>query len=113
MPIPIIIAILIALLTLGKMHQQEQKGSTAQVVIIGGKQYNWVDKSDNRNNLVVMGPEQKNHTITIKAQRPSAPFENIFQLSGLYQIIRTEPMTAVNNSINTNMKQTACLSEKE
>jgi hypothetical protein len=113
MPIPIIIAILIALLTLGKMHQQQQKGGPAQVVIIGGKQYNWVDKSDNRNTLVVMAPEQKDHTITIKAQRASASFENIFQLAGLYQIIKAEPMTAVNNSINTNMKQTACLSEKE
>jgi len=112
MPIPIIIAILIALLTLGKMHQQ-QKGSPAQVVIIGGKQYNWVDKSDNRNALVVMAPEQKDHTITIKAQRQSAPIENIFQFSGLYLILKAEPMTAVNNSINTNMKQTACLSEKE
>src|SRR5687768_13055011 len=99
MPIPIIIAILVALFTLGtKMNQP--KGGRAEVVILGGKQYNWVDKKDNRDNLVVMAPEQQDHTITIKGQRQTGAFENIFQLSGLYQIIKSEPITAVNNSIN-------------
>ena len=113
MPIPIIIAILIALFTLGaKMNQQQQKGSAAQVVIIGGK-YHQVIKKNNRNTLVLMAPEQHNHSVTINAQREGDSFENIFQLLGLYQIIKAEPMTVVNNSINSNMKQAVCLTVKE
>jgi phosphopantetheine adenylyltransferase len=112
MPIPIIIAVLIALFTLGaKMNQQ--KGSPARVVIVGGKQYNVVDEKDNRNTLVVIAAEQNGHTVIIKGQRETASFENIFQLLGLYQIIKAEPMTPINNSINSNMKQAVCLSEKE
>lgn len=111
MPIPIIIAILVALFTLGAMKQQ--KGSPATVVIIGGKQYYRVEKKDNRNTLVLMTAEQHDNSITIQGHREPEPFENIFQFSGLYQIIKTEPMTAINNSINSNIKQAVCLSEKE
>jgi len=111
MPIPIILAVLIALFTLGtKMNQP--KGSPAKVVIVGGKPYNWVDKKDNNKTLVVMAPTKNDHTIIIKGQRETAPFENIFQLLGLYQIIKAEPMTPVNNVINSNMKQAICLSVK-
>jgi phosphopantetheine adenylyltransferase len=99
MPIPIIIAILVALFTLGtKMNQP--KGNRAEVVILGGKPYNWVDKKDNRDNLVVMAAEEQDHTITIKGQRQSEDFENIFQLWSLYKIVNSEPITAINNSIN-------------
>jgi hypothetical protein len=112
MPIPIIIAVLIALFSLGaKMNQK--KGSPARVVIVGGKQYKVADEKDNRNTLVVVAAEQNDHTVIIKGQRETASFENIFQLLGLYQIIKTEPMTPVNNVINSNMKQAVCLSEKE
>ncbi|WP_143773907.1 hypothetical protein [Niastella vici] len=109
MPIPIIIAILIALFTLGAKMNQPQKDSPARVVIVGGKQYYQVEKKDNRDTLVLMAPVQHDHSITIKAQPEAESFENIFQLLGLYQIIKTEPMTAVNNSINSNMKQAVCL----
>ena len=111
MPIPIIIAILIALFTLGA-NVNQQKGQPAKVVILGGKQYNWVDKKDNRNNFEVKAPQQDDHTIIIKGQRQTAPFENIFQLSGLYQIIKAEPLTPVNNSFNSNMKQAVYVSVK-
>ena len=113
MPIPIIIAILIALFTLGAKMNQPQKGSPARVVIVGGKQYYQVDKKDNRDTLVLMAPEQHTHSVTINAQAEGDSFENIFQLLGLYQIIKAEPMTVVNNSINSNMKQAVCLSVKE
>jgi hypothetical protein len=113
MPIPIIIAILVALFTLGATMKKQTTVSPDKVVIIGGKHVNWIDKKDNRNNLVVMAPEQKNHTIVIKGQRESASFEGIFQLLGLYQIVKGEPMKAVNNSINSNIKQAIVLSEKE
>jgi hypothetical protein len=99
MPIPIIIAILAALFTLGA-NVQKPKAGRSEVVILGGKQYNWVDKKDNRGKLVVMAPEQKDHSITIKGQRQAGNFENIFQLLGLYQIIKAEPIAAANNSIN-------------
>jgi hypothetical protein len=112
MPIPIIIAVLIALFSLGaKMNQKT--GSPARVVIVGGKPYNVADEKDNRNTLVVVAAEQNDHTVIIKGQRETASFENIFQLLGLYQIIKAEPITPVNNSINSNMKQAVCLSEKE
>jgi hypothetical protein len=112
MPIPIIIAMLIALFTLGAI--KHQKGSPAQVVIIGGKPYYRIDKKEDRNTLVVLSGEKRDHSVTIKGQRETEPFENIFQLSGLYQIIKTEPMSVINNSINSNnMKQAICLSEKE
>jgi hypothetical protein len=113
MPIPIIIAILVALFTLGATMKKQTAGSPDQVVIIGGKHVNWIDKKDNRDNLVVIAPEQKNHTVIIRGQRESASFEGIFQLLGLYQIVKGEPMTAVNNSINSNIKQAIVLSEKE
>jgi hypothetical protein len=112
MPIPIIIAVIIALFSLGaKMNQKT--GSPARVVIVGGKPCNVADEKDNRNTLVVVAAEQNDHTVIIKGQRETASFENIFQLLGLYQIIKAEPMTPVNNSINSNMKQAVCLSEKE
>lgn len=98
MPIPIIIAILIALFTLGA-NMDKTKTSRPEVVILGGKQYNWVDKKDNRDNLVVMGPEKEDHTITIKGQRQAGNFENIFEFLFFYQIIKAEPIAA-NNSIN-------------
>jgi hypothetical protein len=111
MPIAIIIAIFVALFTLGvKMNQP--KGSPARVVIVGGKQYYQVTKKDNRDTLVLMAPEQHKHIVTINGQRETESF-NIFQLSGLYQIIKAEPVTAINNSINSNIKQAVCLSEKE
>jgi hypothetical protein len=112
MPIPIIIAILVALFTLGAKMNHE-KGSPARVVIIGGKQYYLVDKKDNRNTLVRISAEQHDETVIIKGQRETETFENIFQLSGLDHLIKTEPMTVVNTSLNSNMKQAVCLSEKE
>ena len=112
MPIAIIIAIFVALFTLGiKMNQPQ--GSPARVVIVGGKQYYQVTKNNNRDTLVLMAPEQHEHTVTINGQRETESFENIFQLSGLYQIIKAEPMHVINNSINSNIKQAVCLSEKE
>jgi len=113
MPIPIIIAILIALFTLGAKMNQPQNGSPARVVILGGKQYYQVDKIANRDTLVLMAPGQHEHSVTINAQQEGDSFENIFQLLGLYQIIKAEPATVVNNSINSNMKQAVCLSVKE
>jgi hypothetical protein len=110
MPIPIIIAVLIALFTLGARNQK--KSSPDQVVIVGGK-YNVVDKKDNRNTLEVMASEENDHSIIIVGQRETAPYENIFQVSGLYQIIKAAPMTPINNSINSNIKQAVCQSEKE
>ena len=111
MPIPIIIAIIVALFALGA-NVNQQKGSPDKVVILGGKNYNWVDKKDIRKNLKVKAPIKNDQTIIIKGQRESTPFENIFQLSGLYQIIKAEPMTPVNNSINSKMKQAVCMSVK-
>lgn len=98
MPIPIIIAILIALFTLGA-NMDKTKTSRPEVVILGGKQYNWVDKKDNKDNLVVMGPEEEDHSITIKGQRQTGNLENIFEFLFFYQIIKAEPIAA-NNSIN-------------
>lgn len=111
MPIAIIIAIFVALFTLG-LTKTQTRGSSAEVVIIGGKQYNWADKKDNHNTLVLMA-EEKDNEITIKGQRSTRPLEHIFQLSGLYQIIKAEPMTVINNSNNSNIKQAICRSEKE
>jgi hypothetical protein len=99
MPIAIIIAIFVALFTLGA-NMQEPEAGRHEVVILGGKQYNLVDKKDNGGKLVVMAPEQQDHSITIKGQRQTGNFENIFQLLGLYQIIKAEPIAAANNSIN-------------
>lgn len=99
MPIPIIIAILIALFTVGANMDKPKAGKPEVVVILGGKQYNWIEKNADSNNLVVMAPEQQDHSITIQGQRQTGTFENIFQLMGLYQIIKAEPIAA-NNSIN-------------
>jgi hypothetical protein len=98
MPIPIIIAILIALFTLGA-NMDKKKAMRPEVVILGGKQVNWVDKNDNGDNLVVMAPEKEDHSITIKGQRQTGNFENIFEFLFFYQIIKAEPIAA-NNSIN-------------
>ncbi|WP_207511319.1 hypothetical protein [Longitalea luteola] len=111
MPIAIIIAMFVALFTLG-LTRTQSKGSPDQVVIIGGKQYNWANKKDNRNTLVLMAAETDN-AVTIKGQRSSTPLEHIFQLSGLYQIIKAEPMVVNNNSNKSNIEQAICLSEKE
>ena len=104
---------LIALFTLGATMKNKPAGKPDEIVIIGGKHYNWVDKKDNNNTLVMMAPEQQDHTITIQGQQETAFFENIFQCSSLYQIIKEEPMTSINNSINSNIKQAIVLSVKE
>jgi hypothetical protein len=79
MPIPIIIAILLALFTLGaNMHQQ--KGSPDQVVIIGGKQYYQVHKKEDRNTLEVIAPNRQKHSTTIQEQPETAPFEISFPI---------------------------------
>ncbi|WP_205508172.1 hypothetical protein [Longitalea arenae] len=101
----------LALFTLG-IDSSHQKGSPAEVVIFGGKPYNWADKKGNGKRVVLMA-EEKDNAITIKGQRPAMPLEHIFQLSGLYQIIKAEPMIVINNSNNSNIKQAICLSEKE
>jgi hypothetical protein len=97
MPIAIIIAIFVALFTLGA-NMDKPKAGKPEVVILGGKEGNWADKKDKGDNLVVLAPEQDDHSIT-KEQRQTGTFENIFQLMGLYQIIKAEPIAA-NNSIN-------------
>jgi hypothetical protein len=112
MPIPIIIAILIALFTLGA-NMNKPAGKPEEVVIIGGKHYNWVDKKDNHNTLVVMAPEQQDHTTTIQGQREPEFFENIFSVFRLVTDEKEGPMTSINNSINSNIKQAIVLSEKE
>jgi hypothetical protein len=113
MPIPIIIAILIALFTLGAT-MNKPAGKPDEVVILGGKQYNWVDKKDNQNTLVVMAPEQQNHTVTIQGQREPAFFDNIFSVFRLISDQKESAhMTAINNSINSNIKQAIALSVKE
>lgn len=114
MPIPIIIAILIALFSLGAT-MNKPAGKPDEVVILGGKHYNWVDKKDNQNTLVVMGPEQQNHSVTIQGQREPALFENLFSVFRLIPDQKEEDhtMTAVNNSINSNIKQVIALSVKE
>jgi hypothetical protein len=112
MPIPIIIAILVALFTVGATMNHE-KGSPARVVIVGGKQSYLVDKKDNSNTLVRMSEEQHDQTIIIKGQRETESFENIFQLSVLDHLIKTESMTDINTSLNSNIEQAVCLSEKE
>ena len=113
MPIPISIAIFLALFTLGAA-MNKPAGKPDEVVILGGKQYNWVDKKENQNTLVVMAPEQPNHTVTIQGQREPAYFENIFSVFRLLADQKTPaPMTAENNSINSNIKQAIALSVKE
>jgi hypothetical protein len=94
MPIPIIIAMLIALFTLGATMKNKPAGKPEKIVIIGGKHLN-------------------DHTITIQGQQETAFFENIFQSSSLYQIIKEESMTSINNSLNSNVKQAIVLSVKE
>ncbi|SEN30497.1 hypothetical protein SAMN05660816_00666 [Niastella yeongjuensis] len=85
---------LIALFTLGATMKNKPAGKPETIVIIGGKNYD-------------------PHTITIQGQQESAFFENIFQCSSLYQIIKEEPVTYINNSINSNIKQAVALSVKE
>jgi len=111
MPIPISIAVLIALFTLGAKMNQKKSGPD-QVIIVGGKQHSWVYEKDNRNTLVVMAPAKNDHTIIIKGRQETASFENIFLSSSLYQFVEAEPTTPVNNSINSNMKQAVYLSVK-
>jgi len=103
---------LIALFTLGAT-MNKTAGKPDEVVIIGGKHYNWVDKKDNHNTLVVMAPEQQDHTITIQGQREPEFFENIFSVFRLITDEKEERMTTLNNSLNSNIKQAIALSEKE
>jgi hypothetical protein len=86
MPIAIVIAIFLALFTLGtKMHMSSNRPS--EVMILGGKQYNWVDKKNNGDTLVLKAPEQTGHKIIIKGRRYSESFENIFRQIGFSRFI--------------------------
>lgn len=96
MPIPIIIAILIALFTLGTTMNQPT-GDGAGVVNTGGKKKDRGDKKQNHDNLVEL-PAKEETAPADRSQGQAEGYENIFQLWSLYKI--TEPITAVNNSIN-------------
>lgn len=92
MPIPIIIAILLALFTLETALKNEPVRKPEKIVILGGK--------NNNDRTISMG------------QQETAFFTNIFQCTSLYQIIKEEPLTSI-HSINSNIKQAIVLSEKE
>jgi hypothetical protein len=89
MPIPIIIAILVALFTLGTKMNQPASGKAA-VVIVGGEKQNPAAKKNNRDNLVVVAAEQQAPTAD-KGQEQTEDFENVFQLWSLYKIVSTTP----------------------
>jgi hypothetical protein len=96
MPIPIIIAILVALFTLGTKMNQPKTGR-AEVVSVSSKQNDKADKKQNHDNLVEAAVKAEEEPAG-KAQGQTEDYENIFQLWSLYKII--EPINAVNNSIN-------------
>jgi hypothetical protein len=89
MPIPIIIAILVALFTLGTKMDQPKSGK-AEVVIVSGEKQNPAAKKDNRDNLVVVATEQQEPAAD-KGQEQTEDFENVFQLWSLYKIVNTNP----------------------
>lgn len=106
MPIAVVIAIFLALFTLGaKMHMSS--GRPQEVMILGGKQYNWVDKKTNGDTLVLKAPEQTGHKIIIKGKRYSESFENIFKLVGFSRFIddAEEEKEMESNYITRNMQQ--------
>ena len=85
MPIPIIIAILVAL-TLGvKMNQP--KADSARVVIVGGKQNNGVDKKQIHDNLVEVAHDRQEQATTVEGQHQTEEVENNFRIWTLYHII--------------------------
>ena len=90
MPIPIIIAILVALFTLGtKMNQPKTAG--AKMVVTTGKQIKGIEKKQNHDNLEAAVPQLEESTPTTKEKRQTEEFGNIFQLWGLYRIVNAEP----------------------
>jgi len=110
MPIAIIIAIFLALFTLGVKMNLQHTGHPSEVVILGGEKYNWMDKEDNHDTLVLKAPESSDHKIYIKGTRYTGSFENIFQPSFMDEI--TEEQPAIEKYINSNIKQAVLLSVK-
>jgi hypothetical protein len=86
MPIPIIIAILVALFTLGtKMNQP--KGGSAQVVIESEKINRAAIKKQNHDNLVEVANEAKGEATVAGEQPENGDVENSFRIWTLYHII--------------------------
>jgi len=88
----------------------QHTGHPSEVVILGGEKYNWMDKEDNHDTLVLKAPESSDHKIYIKGTRYTGSFENIFQPSFMDEI--TEEQPAIEKYINSNIKQAVLLSVK-
>ena len=97
---------LIALFTLGAT-MNKPAGKPEEVVILGGKHYNWVEKKDIQNTLVVMAPEQTGHKIIIKGTPDNDSFENIFKQVGISRFIddAEEEKEMESNYITSNIQQ--------
>ncbi len=90
MPIPIIIAILVALFTLGtKMNQP--KTNSARAVVTDEKQYKGIEKKQNHDNLEAVATGLEESAIYHQREKRTEEFGNIFQLWGLDRIVNEEP----------------------
>lgn len=95
MPLAIILAVFLALFTLGtKMHLGASH--PAQVVILGGEKYNWMDKNTNSDTAILKAPEQTDHKIFINGRHDASFFENIFQQVFMYRIDESDLSDATN-----------------
>jgi hypothetical protein len=114
MPIAIIIAIFLALFTLGVKMNLHHTGHPAEVVILGGEKYNWMEKEDNRDTLVLKAPESADHKVYIKGTRYTGSFENIFQPAFMNRMEEEEitEQPAIEKYINSNIKRAVYLSVK-
>jgi hypothetical protein len=111
MPIAIILAIFLALFTLGSnMHRAT--GHPAQVVIVGGEKYNWVDKKNDTDTAVLMAPEQKDHTIYIRGGHQTGFFENIFEQVFMYRL-NDNDMSETTDYITSNTQRAVLKSVNE
>jgi hypothetical protein len=113
MPLAIILAIFLALFTLGIKMNLHRTGHPSEVVILGGEKYNWMDKEDNRDTLVLKAPESSDHKVYIKSTRYTGSFENIFQPAFMNRMEEdeiTEEQPAIEKYINSNIKQAVLLS---
>lgn len=93
MPIAIVLGIFLALFTLSIKAKQHTGKHPEEVVIVGGKNLNWMEKKDNRD---------------------IGSF-NIFQQAFMFRMEENESMEerqTSNKSLNSNIQRVVCLSVK-
>jgi hypothetical protein len=99
MPVPISIAILLALFILGT-RSDLRPGHSPRAITQGAKQYNWARQQENKDTLAVSHAQQNDQKVLIKGQGDADSFDNMFRDATLLRFVEDEEISNETTNIN-------------